>query len=41
MLEFTSNYRAENDVDFAEFIADLRVIKKGGKLDKKRGKQNI
>jgi hypothetical protein len=23
MLELTRNYRAENDVDFAEFIADL------------------
>ncbi len=26
MLELTRNYRAENDVDFAEFIADLRII---------------
>jgi hypothetical protein len=33
MLELTRNYRAENDVDFAEFIADLRVIKNGGKPD--------
>jgi hypothetical protein len=31
MLELTRNYRAENDVDFAEFIADLRIIKNGGK----------
>ncbi len=28
MLELTRNYRSENDVDFAEFIADLRIIKK-------------
>ena len=27
MLELTRDYRAENDVDFAEFIADLRIIK--------------
>jgi hypothetical protein len=33
MLELTRNYRAENDVDFAEFIADLRIIKNGGKTD--------
>jgi hypothetical protein len=33
MLELTGNYRAENDVDFAEFIADLRIIKDGGKPD--------
>ena len=33
MLELTRNYRAENDVDFAEFIADLRIIKNGGKPD--------
>ena len=33
MLELTRNYRAENDVDFAEFIADLRIIKWGGKPD--------
>ncbi len=33
MLELTLNYRAENDVDFAEFIADLRVIKNGDKPD--------
>ena len=32
MLELTRNYRAENDVDFAEFIADLRIIKIGGNL---------
>ncbi len=33
-LELTRNYRAENDVDFAEFIADLRIIiKNGGKPD--------
>ncbi len=31
MLELTRNYRAENDVDFAEFIADLRIKKNGGK----------
>jgi hypothetical protein len=36
MLELTRNYRAENDVDFAEFIADLRIIKKGGKPDFKK-----
>ena len=28
MLELTRNYRAENDVGFAEFIADLRIVKK-------------
>ncbi len=33
MLELRRNYRAENDVDFAEFIADLRIIKSGGKPD--------
>ena len=33
MLELTRNYRAENDVDFAEFIADLRIGKKGDKPD--------
>jgi hypothetical protein len=33
MLELTRNYRAANDVDFAEFIADLSVIKNGGKPD--------
>ncbi len=33
MLELTRNYRAENDVDFAEFIADLRIIKNGDKPD--------
>jgi hypothetical protein len=33
MLELTRNYRAENDVDFAEIIADLRIIKNGGKPD--------
>jgi hypothetical protein len=33
MLELTRNYRAENDVDFAEFIADFRIIKNGGKPD--------
>ena len=27
MLELTRNYRAENDVDFEEFITDLRIIK--------------
>ena len=27
MLELTRNYRAENDVDFAELVADLRIIK--------------
>ncbi len=25
MLVLTRNYRAENDVDFAEFIADLKI----------------
>ncbi len=33
MLELKRNYRAENDVDFAEFIADLRIIKNRGKPD--------
>ncbi len=33
MLESTRNYRAENDVNFAEFIADLKIIKNGGKPD--------
>jgi hypothetical protein len=33
MLELTRRYRAENDVGFAEFIADLRIIKNGGKPD--------
>ena len=33
MLELIRNYRAENDVDFAEFITDLRIIKNGGKPD--------
>jgi hypothetical protein len=36
MLELTRNYRAENDVDFAEFIADLRIIKNGGKPEFKK-----
>ncbi len=36
MLELTRNYRAENDVDFAEFITDLRIVKKGGKPDSKK-----
>ncbi len=36
MLEFTRNYRAENDVDFAEVIVDIRIIKKGGKPDVKK-----
>jgi hypothetical protein len=39
MLELTRNYRAENDVDFAEFIADLRTIKNGGKLNFKNMEQ--
>ncbi len=33
MLELTLNYRAENDVDFAEFISDLGIIKNRGKPD--------
>ncbi len=33
MLDLTRNYRAKNDVDFAEFIADLRIIKNGCKPD--------
>jgi hypothetical protein len=33
MLELTRNYRAENDVDFKEFITDLRIVKNGGKPD--------
>jgi hypothetical protein len=27
IVELTRNFRAENDVDFAEFITDLRTIK--------------
>ena len=33
MLELTRNWRAENDVDFKEFITDLRIVKNGGKPD--------
>ena len=33
MLELTRNYKAENDVDFKEFITDLRIVKNGGKSD--------
>jgi hypothetical protein len=33
MLDLTRNYKAENDVDFAEFIPDLRIIKNGAKPD--------
>jgi hypothetical protein len=39
MLELTRKYRAVNDVDFAEFIADLRIIKNGGKPDFKHMEQ--
>ncbi len=40
MLELTRNNRAENDVDFAEFISDLRIIKNGGKPDFKKYRTN-
>ncbi len=33
MIESTRNYRAENDVDFKEFITDLRIVKNGGRPD--------
>lgn len=33
ILELTRNWRAENDVDFKEFITDLRIVKNGGKPD--------
>ncbi len=33
MLELKHNYRAENDVDLVEFIADKRIIKNGGESD--------
>ena len=33
MIELTHNYRAETDVDFKEFIADLRIVKNGGGPD--------
>ena len=33
MQELTRNYRAENEVDFKEFIADLRNIKNRWKPD--------
>ena len=33
MLELTQNYRAENDVDFKEFITDLKIVKYEGKPD--------
>ncbi len=33
MQELTRNYRAGNDVDFANFIADLGILKNGGKRD--------
>ena len=33
MLEVTRIYRAENDVDFKEFITDLRMVKNGEKQD--------
>jgi hypothetical protein len=33
MLELTRNYRAENNVDFKEFITDSRIVKNGGKPD--------
>ncbi len=31
MIESTRNYRAENDVDFKEFITDLRIVENGGR----------
>ncbi len=30
MLELTTNWRAQNDPEFAEFINDLRMVKEGG-----------
>jgi hypothetical protein len=39
MLGLMHNYQAENDVDFAEFIADLRMIKNRGKQDFKHMEQ--
>ncbi len=33
MIELTHNYRAENDVDFKEFITDLRIVKNWGRPD--------
>jgi hypothetical protein len=36
MFSLTRKYRAKHNVDFAEFIADLRIIKKGGKPDFKK-----
>jgi hypothetical protein len=33
MIELTRNYRAENDVDFKEFITDSRIVKNGGRSD--------
>ncbi len=30
ILELTTNYRAQNDPKFAEFIKDLRIVKEGG-----------
>ncbi len=39
MLELTRYYRAENDVNFAGFIADLRITKHGGKPDLKHMEQ--
>ncbi len=30
MLELTTNWRAQNEPEFNEFITDLRVVKEGG-----------
>ena len=35
MLELTTNWRAQNDPEFGEFIQDLRIVKDGGKPDYK------
>ncbi len=31
MLELTTNWRAHNDSEFAEFVKYLRIVKEGGK----------
>ena len=33
MLELTTNWRAQNDPEFGEFIQDLRIVKDGGHPD--------
>jgi hypothetical protein len=35
MIELARNFRAENDVDFKEFITDVRKVKNGDRLDLK------